>query len=399
MVISCRTVTPGTAALLSLSLLGCAVAAPPATTPASVAPPTVAPTVAPPAPVASEPTAPEPAVCSYTAEPRALAPALVVPDNSGACRAPPAKEWRALQAEVRKRWHRSWPKGRLQIDRGCDRQDPRIDSLVLESSGGHGGSLTLASLDRRPDGDYDLVLLEYNHYQRPRPKDPEDPYQRDSAGPLAVYHRQLPAATMAPLLVRLRATAQLEIVEHEPPPTPDTMVGGGVGTSHSYHVALRLTDHQGRGVQRYFAGYERSGEQQRDGVPMAIVQDTVSALLHDDAFTASLSAVGVDDPAGRALFARVFWQAHARGEDFGSWYVRERLLGMAALLGSDQHVPALLAPLQPTTDAPRLRSTALALNAIAAITGFDRRHDPSGTPREVAEVAAETLAACAQPGR
>ena len=85
---------PRTAALLSLSLLGCAVAAPPATTPASVpaptiAPtiaPTVAPTVAPPAPVASEPAAPEPAVCSYTAEPRTLAPELVVPDDRGACR-------------------------------------------------------------------------------------------------------------------------------------------------------------------------------------------------------------------------------------------------------------------------------------------------------------------------
>ena len=140
---------------------------------------------------------------------------------------------------------------------------------MLESSGGHGGSLTLASFDRRPDGDYDLVLLEYNHYQRPRPKDPEDPYPQDSAGPLVVYHRQLPAAKMAPLLVRLRATAHLEIVEHEPPPTPGTMSGGAVGTSHNYHVALRLTDRKGRGVQRYFSGYEGSGEEQRDGVPMA----------------------------------------------------------------------------------------------------------------------------------
>ncbi len=385
---------PRTAALLCSSLLGCAVTAPPTTTPAPTPPPTVEP--APSTPVVSEP-APPPAVCSYTAEPPTLAPEVVA--GRGACRAPPAKEWRVLQAEVRKRWHRSWPDGRLQIDRGCDRLDPQITSLVLESSAGHGGSLSLASFARRPDGDYELVSLEYNHYQRPQAKDPKDPYQQDSAGTLAVFHRRMPAATMAPLLVRLRAAAQLEIAEHEPPPKPGAMTGSGVGTSHDYHVALRMIDRRGRGVQRYFAGYEGSGEQQRDGVPMAIVQDTVSALLYDDAFQASLTPVGLDDPAARALFARVFWQAHARGPDFGSWYVKERLLGMAASLGSDQHVPALLGPLQPTTDAPRLRSTALAINAIAAITGFDRRRDPSGAPRELAEVAAETLVACAKADR
>ena len=41
--------------------------------------------------------------------------------------------------------------GRLEIRDGCDRLDPLIDSVVLESSGGHGGSLTLAGFTRRPD--------------------------------------------------------------------------------------------------------------------------------------------------------------------------------------------------------------------------------------------------------
>jgi hypothetical protein len=51
------------------------------------------------------------------------------------------------------------------------------------------------------------------------------------------------------------------------------------------------------------------------------------------------------------------------------------MLGMAALLGSAQHMPALLEQLAPGKQEPSVaRSEVLAPKMIAAITGFDLRH-------------------------
>jgi hypothetical protein len=380
--------------LLSLSLLGCATTSP--------APPTAAPSTVEPAPavVAAAPQPPPPVApaCTWTAEPPPAAPAVLAPPATASCRKPPAKLQRSLKAEVRKQWHTSHPQARLEIRDGCDRLGPQIDSLVLESSGGHGGSLTLAGFTRRPDGDYSLVLLNYNHYMRTTKIDREDPYQADSAGPLQAYQGVVGQATMTAMLDELRAAAHVEVVEHEPPPTPGKMFGRSIGTSHDYHVALRLTDAQGHGVERFFAGYEGSGESQKDGVPMGIAQQVTDELLGDEKFVAGLTPIGNDDPAARELYDRVFWQARARGPEFGYWYVGERLLGMAALLGAPRQVPTLLEQLGPappdTIKEVHARSMALALNALAVIIGYDRRYDEGRAPRKVETVAAETLAAC-----
>ena len=382
---------------LSLSLFACTPAAPPAPPPAPA--PVAAPTAP---PVAAPPAEPEPVVhtahCSYAAEPPTLLPALVPTDPARACRKPAGKARTTLHAEIRKQWHRTWPAGRLEIRDGCDRLDEQLDSVVFASSGGHGGSLTLGSLDRQADGDYVLVLLAYNHYQRGRQNAEKDPYTEDSAGTLSIYRGAVKAKKMTPLLAGLRAAAHVEIEEHEPPPKPGTGFSSqGVGSSHDYHLALRISDHGGHGVERHFAGYEGSGPEQKDGVPLAIAQTALQTLIEEVSSDPSNGAVDPSDRSARAVFARLFWQAHARGEDYGYWYVRERMLGLAALLGSAQHRPALLAQLAPGKKEPSAaRSEVLALNAIAAITGLDLRHDPAGAPREVATVAAETLAACAR---
>lgn len=380
------------AAVMSLVVFGCTPSA--ATTPPAEAAPEAAPVVR--ETVAPQQPPPAPA-CDYPVEAPLQLPALVAPEGAG-CHKAPAKIEREVRAELRKGWSLT-PGARLEIRAGCDRLDPRIDGLVLESSGGHGGSLTIAGFERREDGDFDLVLLDYNHYQRQWPKDDKDPYLGDVAGPLVVSVGRVPEQRMTPLLARLRVASHLEAIEHEPPPRPGVMYGASM-SSHDYHVALRLIDHQGRGVQRYFAGYERSGEQQKDSVPMAIVQRVTSELLTDDAFRATLKVVEPDDDDARAVFARVFWQASARGDDFGYWYVGERFLGMAAWLGSPQLMPALLAQLRPPRPedeerVSRARRTVLALGAIAKITGYDQRYR-DGAPRKVDEVAAQTLAACAK---
>jgi hypothetical protein len=341
-----------------------------------------------PAPVAA-------ATCARAAEAPARFEELRAPE--GSCRTAPAQVTREVRAKIRKRWMRQSPKGRLEIRDGCDRLGAHPSSVVVESSSGHGGSLTLARLDRQADGAYDLVLLEYNHYARVAGKDDSDPWQADSSGPLVVHRGRFDAVVMAPLLERLRVAAHVEIEEHEPPPRKDGLLLTGASfSSHDYHVALRLADDRGHGLQRVFAGYASSGDDQKHGVPLAIADEALDTLLHDPAVRSSFTELGADDPAARDLFARVFWAARARGDDYGYWYVRERLLGMAALLGSAQHVPALVDQLRVTGEHSVERSRILAVNAIAALTGYDVRHDAGGKPRPPARVVADTLAACEQ---
>lgn len=350
-----------------------------------------------PAPVLATEPPPEPASppppCPFQVEPPSLPPA-VVPATRGACRHAPAAITKQLTAEIKHDWLREWPTGRLEIRPGCDRLAPELASMVLEQSSGHGGSLTLMSLTRRSDGDHDLVLLEYNHYFTTLKRDRTDPWQADSAGQLAVSHARIPRATAAPLLARLRAAAHVEIQEHEPPPTsPSSSVG--YGSSNDYHVALRLTDGKGHGVQRAFIGYAGSGPEQADGVPLAIVARAVDVFLADEKLRATFTPAGADDLAARDLFARVFWAVQARQEGDAAWYLRERLLGMAALLGDVQHLPALLTEMRTPAGKPGVeRSRVLAINAFTAITGYDRRHDPKGAPRPPQVVADELVTAC-----
>lgn len=363
----------------------------PAPAPARVTIPDAGPPPPTPAPEAT----PALPACTYDREAPTEFAAATAP-TGGACRTVPKAALRDLTTHIRKEWMRSWPNSRLEIRPGCDRLDAQLDSVVLVTSGGHGGSLTLARFDRLDGGEYDLVLLEYNHYFGGPAKDRADPWQADSAGRLRVSRAKLGAAVMTRLLDRLRAAAHVEIEEHEPPPRRDgTFFGMAGSSSHDYHVALRLADGRGHGVERFFAGYASSGKDQRDGVPLAFASRVAREVLDPDGeHRKSFQSIDAADPAARDLFARVFWAARARGDDYGYWYVRERLLGMAALLGSGQHVPALLAQLRIAGEHSILRSATLAVNAIAAITKFDVRYDPDRKPRPLAAVVADTLAAC-----
>lgn len=381
---------------LASLLLACTGTLSPAVPPPAQEPATVTTTAIAAAEPVATPAAVVAASCDYAAEAPARFEELRAPE--GPCRAVPARVARELRGKIRERWMRGWPKGRLEIRDGCDRLGDRPSSIVVETSSGHGGSLTLARLDRRTDGGHDLVLLEYNHYTRVAGKDDKDPWQADSAGPLTIHRARLDDAVVAPLIDRLRAAAHVEIEEHAPPPRKDgVFLAGASFSSNDYHVALRLADERGHGVQRMFAGYASSGAEQKDGVPLAIAAGALYTLLDDPAVRAQFTEVGADDPPARDLFARVFWAARARGDDYGYWYVRERLLGMAALLGSAQHLPALVDQLRVGGEHSLERSRVLAVNAIAALAGYDVRHDPDGRPRPPASVVADTLAACAKP--
>jgi len=325
---------------------------------------------------------------------------LTAPPETATCRAQPSRRRKAeLRRQVRERWMWSWPDhAKLSVSMGCDRLEDSIASLVFELSSGHGGSLELVKLDHLDGGDWQITRIDYNHYYGVErgPHEPGDPWVEDSTGVVLLSSGTLPGPRVDAALRRARQALALEIEEHAPPPDPEGIVTlGSMGfSSRDFHVALRLVDTRGHGAEYYVAGYESGGEGQAQRIALDLAADELVVLLADEALMTSLDMKAARDPAFRELFARRLWAARDRGEDYGSWYLRERLLGLAAPLGSEQHMSALLEQVAAKGDVSVDRSRVLAINAIAAITGFDPRYGERGEVRDVDEVAAEVLAAC-----
>jgi hypothetical protein len=367
--------------------LGLIVACAPRPDAAPSRPPTPAVAAAP--EVSPEPIAPP--RCVVDAVPSVTWPALAV-DPAARCR-PVA---RGVSRDVQAEWFRAGPGGRLEITSGCDRLGDTIASLDVELSSGHGGTLHLARFERDPaTGEHALLWIRYNHYQRDRPRDPGDLWQEEGIGTVEVLRGRVGAATMTALVDRVRAAAHLEIVEHEPPPKPGEIHLRGFGmSSRDFGVGLRLVDDAGHGLERFYAGYEGSGSTQAEGVRLDLAGAAVVDLLYDDAFAETLEPVPHDDAAARTLFAQWFADARGRDDEYGYWYLRERYVALATALGTHREIPALLERVAIDGEASVGRTRVLAINAIAALTGFDPRYGESGSSREPGVVAAEVLAAC-----
>lgn len=393
--------------LSSLVLLGCAAVGEGegARMPETLEPPAMTDTVpeadpsAP--PTVAEAAAPAGPTCTWErVEPRRWA-ALVPPPEDAACRPAPSRKRKAeLRRTLRKEWMWKWPEQeRLVVEHGCDPLGEALATVVFESSSGHGGSLDLLRLDHRDDGDWDATFVDYNHYWgRAAPKDPDDPWQADSTGVLKLRRGVLPGERVDRALRRAREALHLRAHEPEPPPPPPgTLRLGSYGfSSRDFHVDLRLVDQAGFGTQHYFGGYEGGDEAQAHRLALDLAARELWDLLDDDALVEALPEITAADPEVRAQFAAQLWNAHAREAEYGLWYLRERLFGLAAPLGDHEHVPALLDAIRPDAgNGPsEVRSRVLAINAIAEITGFDARYDADGQPRPVDAVAADVLAAC-----
>lgn len=348
----------------------------------------------------SEPAAPVGPTCTWErVEPRRFAP-LVPPPESAECRPTPSRKRQAeLRKLVRKDWMWSWPEhAKLVVAHGCDRLGAALSTVVFDSSSGHGGSLELLRLDHRDDGDWDLTWIDYNARLGGPPPVEGDPWRAEAPGGSRLRRGVLPGARVDPMLQRAREVLALRVRELEPPPPPPgVMLGQTVGSSsRDFHVGVRLVDTSGQGVEHYFGGYESTDEQQGLRVVLDLAAAEVWTVLGDDALVDALPEVGPDDAAIRELLASSFWAARARNSEYGQWYVRERLFGLAASLGGPELVPALLEAVraQAEESASEERSRVSAINVLAGITRFDVRYAASGEPRPVKAVAAEVLAAC-----
>lgn len=353
------------------------------------------PTESPPVEVEAEPLP----SCSWSDAGALRAAELSPPPESGACRpAPKRRRMAELTERVREGWMYSWPDhADLTVEAGCDRLGADLSTVTLEASSGHGGSLNLVELSRRDDGNWTIAYIDYNHYygvEKPSAA-PGDPWVADATGRVALYEGTLPASTVDSLVQRAREVLTLRIEERPPPPDPDGEVfAESFGfSSRDFHVALRLVDDAGHGVERYVAGYAGSDEGQADRLVLDMAAGELWPLL-DETVVESLDERTAADPDLRRLFSERLWAATTRGDEWGYWYVQERLLGLATPLGEVAHVGAMLPVVARVGESWEDRKRVLAINAIAAITGFDRRYAEDGTFRSLAEVAPEVLEAC-----
>ena len=111
-----------------------------------------------------EPAAEPPAAAAVVPNAEAAAPAPSCPVKAGTppqplaapkpadtkanCAAVSRKVAKKVKREFAKRWYLSDEHAKLAVELSCDRLDPQIDDLIVESSSGHGHSLDLDRLRR-----------------------------------------------------------------------------------------------------------------------------------------------------------------------------------------------------------------------------------------------------------
>lgn len=351
-----------------------------------------------PAPTKAPASASGPACTWPLVEPHRL-PAIEPPPETIECRPAPGRKRKAeLARAAREAWMWKWPEHeQLDVTHGCDRLGAELSTVIFDSSSGHGGSLELVRLDHRDDGDWDVTWIDYNdRLGRPAPVE-GDPWAAEAPGGVTLRRGTLPAARVDPMLRRAREALALGLVEEEPPPRPGFLSGGSF-SSNNFHAGMRLVDTAGHGIERWFGGYRSSSDDQDQRVALELAAAEVWTVLGDDAIVAGLAEVGPEDPAIRELLAGAFWAAQARNAEYGAWWVRERLFALVPALGEPELVPALLDAVRTRAgeSASGERTRASAINAIAALVGFDARYDAQGKPRPVEVVATEVLAACAR---
>lgn len=269
-----------------------------------------------------------------------------------------------VESELRRRFKPSSPQNKVVIDFGCNTvDDAEVRELVVEAGSGHGGTLTLTRLVRAGDA-FTVRRLHWSEY-----------YGRG----MTLESATLAAAAVAPHLRRM-AVALLAKVHEVPVYVEGTGLGlSGTSSSNDYHSGLTLVDDAGHDLERHFSGYASDDPEE---LPMELATRPLHAALAKATFHASPAT-----DADRLFFAQRFARMEREREPF--WWVEERFLGMAAVLGSRPLVPSILAVARKSgSDAVGERRKKEALDALAAILALDP------AKAQPAEIVRKAEAAC-----
>ena len=303
-------------------------------------------------------------------EPVIAAAAVTAP--SPPCHRAPARTEAAIAAAIAKRYEPEHDKGKSDVRFACDGLGPNIREVVIEEGSGHGGSLSLWRARRTIAAKYDVRGIIYQDASMARAA-ANPPYQ------LAI------GTVSIPDLEFVRAALAATVSEIVPPQPPNT--GGGMrvgGSSHDFHVLVRLTDDDGRVLERRYTGYEGFSDQSHY-LGVVLASEALSSI------TSIASAAGTPSDDDRALFNARFAASVPHLDDPFYWWVTERLVDLARYLGSPATITGLLTRLTVAKpDRSKLDTRANAVDALARITGWDAR---SGG-RSVADAAKLYLAEC-----
>ena len=298
-------------------------------------------------------------------------PAVIAPVRvkAPACKRPNAKLAGAISAEITKRYHPEQG-GKPEIKFPCDGLGARIHEIVVETGGGHGGSFELWRATRRSDGTYDARGIIYRRAMTTHPK-------------VVTPIQQASGVVELPALDKVRAAMTATVRERVPPRKPGEIGSwSSSGSSHDFHIVLRLVDDEGRVVERRYTGYASSGSQDS----YLGLQIAEAALAPITSLAPSTAAADADD---KRFFAASFNAAVRFFDEPFSWWVMERYVDMARFLGTPAVIGGLLTRLTVTKPGDRSQTDARedAVDALAKITGWR-----SGT--SVEDAAQAYLAAC-----
>lgn len=331
------------------------------------------------------------------AEPPQALPAPAPPPADAQCRSFPRKLTRRIEKAARKKWSLAFSDATLDVMFGCDAFGDDLGELIFERGWGHGFSLGLYRIRPLDDDSYEVTWLRYGPFGTPPAQDTDEtPTAWESAATdgATMQTAIIPADRIEPTLLEIRAAMQLHIHENKPPPPPPgTIRLGNVGiSSANFLSAYRFVDSAGLGQQDFWAGSQSSAEQER-WVPMAIVERVFARFVYADDI-APLFVERVPTDADRDFFAERFANARDRGDDYGYWYVRERLLGMARTLGDARLVPDLLDLLVLPGGYSEDRSRGVVVDILVRLLGHDVRYAADGSERSVDDAAKALLSDC-----
>ncbi len=287
------------------------------------------------------------------------------------CHRPSATNALAVRAAITKRYLKKHERGKVEVAFGCDGLAPGIREIVIESGGGHGGTLALWRARRGAGPSYDVRGIVYAGASMVRAA--RSPPFELASGRAAV-----------PDLGFVRAALSASVREVEPPPRPGTVHVGSFSTSsRDFHALVRLVDDDGRVLERRYTGYAGSSGQD-------VYLGLEAALGALDRITTIAPAGGTPTAGDRQLFAERFAAAVPHFDDAFAWWVMERYVDLARYLGSPATIPGLLTRLTfATPDRSKVDAREGAVDALARITGWDAR-----TGATIEQAAARYLVEC-----
>jgi hypothetical protein len=157
-----------------------------------------------------------------------------------------------------------------------------------------------------------------------------------------------------------------------PPPPGNLLIGGSVWTRANEEVQLRAMTEVAGDLSRQWQGFDGS-DAAPERLPIELAFTTLAGLLPE-------AATGEPEDADRELLKDVWPSTWPH-----TWWVQERLLDLASVLGNLEIAERVFAALA----SPRKEERILAVRAAAAITRRDLLRDSSGAVRPLAAIVAD----------